>query len=40
MFDIEQKGFVSGRAGYVEHASIVKAIIYDAVEKKKKLYIL
>jgi RNA-splicing ligase RtcB len=40
MFDIEQKGFVPGRAGYVDHAAVVNAIIIDAVEKKKQLYIL
>jgi hypothetical protein len=40
MFDIEQKGFVPGRAGCVEYAAIANAIINDAVEKKKQLYIL
>jgi hypothetical protein len=40
MFDIEQKGFVPGRAGCVEHTAVVNAIINDAVEKKKQLYIL
>jgi hypothetical protein len=40
MFDIEQKGFVPGRAGCVEHVAIAKAIMNDAVEKKKQLYIL
>jgi hypothetical protein len=40
MFDIEQKGFVPGRAGCVEHAAMANAIINDAVEKKKQLYIL
>jgi hypothetical protein len=40
MFDIEQKGFVPGRAGCVEHTAIANAIIIDAVEKKKHLYIL
>jgi hypothetical protein len=34
MFDIEQKGFVPGRAGCVEHAAMANAIINDAVEKK------
>jgi hypothetical protein len=40
MFDIEQKGFVPGRASCVEHAALANAIINDAVEKKKQLYIL
>jgi hypothetical protein len=40
MFDIEQKGFVPGRAGCVEHEAVAKALINDAVEKKKQLYIL
>jgi hypothetical protein len=40
MFDIEQKGFVPGRARCVEHAAIAKAIINDAVENKKQLYIV
>jgi hypothetical protein len=40
MFDIEQKGFVQGRAGCVEHAAMANAIINDAVEKKRQLYIL
>jgi hypothetical protein len=40
MFDIEQKGFVPGMAGYVEHIANANAIINDAVEKKKQLYIL
>jgi hypothetical protein len=39
MFDIEQKGFVPGRAGCVEHIAVANAIINDAVEKKQ-LYIL
>jgi hypothetical protein len=40
MFDIEQKGFVPGGAGCVEHTAIANAIINNAVEKKKQLYIL
>jgi hypothetical protein len=40
MFDIEQKGFVPERAGCVEHATVANAIINDAIEKKKQLYIL
>jgi hypothetical protein len=40
MFDIEEKGFVPGRASCVEHTAIEKAIINEAVEKKKHLYIL
>jgi hypothetical protein len=40
MCDIEQKGFVPGRAGFVEHIAVANAIINDAVEKKKQLYIL
>jgi hypothetical protein len=36
MFDIEQKGFVPGRAGCVEHASRANTIINDAVERKKQ----
>jgi hypothetical protein len=40
MFDIEQKGFVPGRAGCVEHTAVANTIIKDAVEKKKQLYIL
>jgi hypothetical protein len=40
MFDIEQNGFVPGRAGRVEHAAVANAIINDAVEKKEQLYIL
>jgi hypothetical protein len=40
MFDIEQKGFVPGRAGCVEHPVVANAIINDSVEKKKQLYIL
>jgi hypothetical protein len=35
MFDIEQKGFVPGRAGCGEHTVIANAIINDTVEKKK-----
>jgi hypothetical protein len=40
MFGIEQKEFISGRAGYMEHAAVANAIINDAVEKKRQLYIL
>jgi hypothetical protein len=40
MFDIEQKGFEPGRTGCVEHAAVANAIINDAVEKKKQLYLL
>jgi hypothetical protein len=40
MFDIEQKGFVPGRAGWLEHTAVENVIISDAVEKKKQLYIL
>jgi hypothetical protein len=40
MFDVEQKGFVPGRAGCVEHTAVANAIINDAVKKKKQLYIL
>jgi hypothetical protein len=40
MFDIEQKGFVPGRTGCVEHIAVANAIINDAVEKKKQLFIL
>jgi threonine dehydratase len=40
MFDIEQKRFVPGRAGCMEHAAVANAIINDAVEKKKQLCIL
>jgi hypothetical protein len=40
MFDIEQKGFVPGRAGCIEHTAVANAIINDAVERKKQLYIL
>jgi hypothetical protein len=40
MFDIEQKCFIPGRAGSVEHTAVANAIINDAVEKKKQLYIL
>jgi hypothetical protein len=40
MFDIEQRGFVPGRAGCVEHTAVANAIINDAVGKKKQLYIL
>jgi hypothetical protein len=34
MFDIEQKGFVPGRAGFIEHAAVANAIINDAAEKR------
>jgi hypothetical protein len=40
MFDIEQKGFVPRRAGRVERTVVGNAIINDAVEKKKRVYIL
>jgi hypothetical protein len=40
MLDIEQKGFIPGRAGCVEHTAVANAIINDAIEKKKQLYIL
>jgi hypothetical protein len=40
MLDIEQKGFVPGRAGWVEHAAVANAIINDAAEKRKQIYIL
>jgi hypothetical protein len=40
MFDIEQEGFIPGRAGCVEHTAVANAIINDAVERKKQLYIL
>jgi hypothetical protein len=40
MFDIEQKGFVPGRAGCVEHIVMANVIINDGVEKKKQLFIL
>jgi hypothetical protein len=40
MFDIEQKGFVPGRAGCADHTAIANQIINDAEEKKKQLYIL
>jgi hypothetical protein len=35
MFDIEQNGFVPGRAGCVEHTAAANAIINDSVEKKQ-----
>jgi hypothetical protein len=37
--DRSQKGFVSGRAGCVEHSAISNAIISDAIKKKKNLFI-
>jgi hypothetical protein len=40
MLDIEQKGFIPGRAECVEHTAVANAIINDAVEKKKQLCIL
>jgi hypothetical protein len=40
MFDIEQKGFVPGRAGCIGHAEIAKTISIDTIEKKKQLCIL
>jgi hypothetical protein len=39
MSDIEQKGFVPGRAGCVEHTSVANALINDVVERKKQSYI-
>jgi hypothetical protein len=38
--DKEQKGFISKRAGYVEHAAVTNALIIDAVKRKDPIYIL
>jgi hypothetical protein len=38
--DKEQKRFVPRRAGCVEHAAVVNALINDAVQKKVPIYVL
>jgi hypothetical protein len=38
--DKEQKGFMPKRAGCIEHTAETNAIINDAVQKKRPLYIL